>query len=501
MVRALCLLLFLEVACFGQALYTFRDPAFLGAVQPSYVSPANITNGLTAYWKLNEGTGLTASDSTANGLNLTLTPNNAWCTNGYPNTNAIAMSVPPAYLSSSANALFTTGTNDFSVSLWFNKTNQWGDPTTLMLTRDSVSANYHFILSSGTLLQLTVFSTNDTVVMNGPSTAGLTLNSWHFLCVSRIGTNYSMWLDGSQVGSTSSTNITTVPGGNPTAYLGTFSIYYAFGGMIEEVMFRNGYGLTSNDVQYLLYTYYGGLQPIPPAGGPNITNGLTLYLKMDEASGATLYDSSTNGINGSTTLPTFRTDHGRSHKYALNCGSGGYAASRNNVFDTYQFLTNDLWSIGLWFCHTNATWGTEFLVLGNVSGRPEWKTALVGANANLIFLPKPGSSQYLDGGQVSGFPQNKWVFLVVTKNANEHLISGEHQHIWYKCMDGSITTTTNYWFDGYDAQTGPVTQFVFGSTFGGYKLNGYMEEFRLHCNYCLSSNEVRYLYHTYYNEP
>lgn len=252
----------LSLSCLGQA-FTERDPAFMGNVDRTVIvtGPTNITTGLVSYWKCNDGSGLSAADSSGNGLVLSLSGDNLWDkTNGSPNTTCITFGTSNSRGQSPNNASFNLYTNPFSISFWFQHTNAWSSGSEVFAA-NADSSSYLIRYEPSVQNHIVLLLNGGDYVLKGPTSVDLggANTGWNMLTVTHTNNIYSMYLNASQFClsnnpiNPASTTVQKFLVGNESPGQYTRNLR----GRMEEVRVYNGYCLTSNDVYYLYHTYYG----------------------------------------------------------------------------------------------------------------------------------------------------------------------------------------------------------------------------------------------------
>lgn len=144
------------------------------------------------------------------------------------------------------NPVFSFGTGEFSISGWVN-----------MRSAPSV---FHVLMSKGNALNavsgfaITTNSTNNIgiIVKDGihlRATTPLTLNKWHYVTFTRLGTNYSIYIDGvlNVVYSATASDITIA---NSLIFGRDIFAVYGSDGSISDIRFYN-VALTQTEVQQL----------------------------------------------------------------------------------------------------------------------------------------------------------------------------------------------------------------------------------------------------------
>lgn len=260
-----------------------------GAVLGAQNQPGALSNGLVGYWKTDEGSGTSATDSSGNGNTGTITAG----TGGY-----VSGKFGTAYDFDAANTAIDVGNgsslNDISpitLAAWvypdtggeggrgriFDKATSVNPDNGWHLTNNNNLANsLQFAADCGAtdLLKITNASTFPFSVWSH------VVLTWDGSCTAA---NVHIYVNGVEVGYNSSQDGTSPRVTDATAHLRLGSDSTAgrtFDGKIDEARFYNR-ALSGNDISQLY----------------NFAPGPTGYWKMDEKSGTTAYDVSGNGKN------------------------------------------------------------------------------------------------------------------------------------------------------------------------------------------------------------
>jgi hypothetical protein len=232
----------------------------------------DFATGLKAYWKMDEESG-TRADSTANGHDLTDVNTVGYAT-GLINNGAVCEHDNQEGLTIADNNDFDIGNGDFAFSLWLKlDSNSYSGP---LIRKGIYSANRSYMLyalnTSTCRWMVSTTGANDVIVLSGNMTSYITAGSWQHFVITRNSSVTKLYIDGTERMSAtdnntyynstellalmSSSNYNSVQGGN-----------YSLDGMIDEVGFWNGRGLSSSDVS----TIYNSGSGIPYEAGLNIT--------------------------------------------------------------------------------------------------------------------------------------------------------------------------------------------------------------------------------------
>ena len=169
------------------------------------VDPTTIlTSGVVAYWKFNETTGTTASDSSGNGNDLTL--------NNFAGDYWIPH-YPPRIFN---NAIFPDGVNDDALTastLLINSTTDWitsfwikgsgsSNSTNMMMSKSTVTSNYIFLRKGSTPYIRWQHGANNTREdWSDSGLSGWDDGNWHHVYFYRVGNNRHLVFDGVDYGS------------------------------------------------------------------------------------------------------------------------------------------------------------------------------------------------------------------------------------------------------------------------------------------------------------
>ncbi|MGH2613206.1 MAG: LamG-like jellyroll fold domain-containing protein [Rhabdochlamydiaceae bacterium] len=242
---------------------------FLLLFQNVYTS--NAAGNLVAYWKFDETSGMTATDSSGNGNTGTL--NNSAITHSTSIVAPITCFSNPAslhfpgvqadYVSVPDNSSFDPATQ-ITIAFWMNP--------------DTVSINYqHMVFKyNGNLTAYGVWLHNANVYMetNNNSIHSLTSNAtvsvgdWHYIAVTFDGTTQKLYIDGSLDNEATPSGMTGISyGTDPSEYplkIGSGDYNNGFEGYIDDVRFYDR-ALSASEISNLAG---GGCGPDVPTATP-----------------------------------------------------------------------------------------------------------------------------------------------------------------------------------------------------------------------------------------
>ncbi len=290
----------------------------LGAAKVNASQNSNLTNGLVGLWSFNGAdiSGTTAYDRSGSGNNGTLT-NGPVITEGklgqalsFDGADDV-VSVPAATSINNLSAL--------TVSAWINaKSSGEGGLTGRIVDKEAVSsgAGWMFFQTTGNVGGLRFFVVGSTSLSRISSNNVIKYNKWEHVLVTWDGSmtaaNVHIYVNGVEVSYTTTTDgagrsaDTTLPIriGNEADTIRTFD------GSIDEVRVYNRV-LSAGEIQSLYDL--GSSDKVNSSVSQNqgtgrLDSGLAGYWKLDDATGTTATDSSTNANNGTLTNgPTWGT--------------------------------------------------------------------------------------------------------------------------------------------------------------------------------------------------
>jgi len=228
---------------------------------------AGTTNNLVGWWKLTDGSGTTAADSSGAGNTLTLTNTPTWITTGKANGGGLTFNgTSQVGLTSTYLPGITT---TFTISFWMNTTTPGNDAEVVTLGLYSVCA----MASSTNKLQCNDNGGNYAAVT---STTSVKDGNWHHIVFTATATTEQLYVDNTLEATASATPLLT-SNANYQISIGaaydSFQNYYA--GSVDDVRVYNTV-LTAAQVSQLYATSWSTVS----TGGTDscgITTGGSLY--------------------------------------------------------------------------------------------------------------------------------------------------------------------------------------------------------------------------------
>jgi len=214
-------------------------------------SSGDITNGLVGYWKFDEVSGATASDSSGNNNTGTLANGPSWTKGKFG--NALNFDGMNDYVDTGSD-LF--GTGNITVSAWINYAG--ANPNGVIF------GNRSTILNIQTTYNRIGFTSNNGITWLLASPVPLDPNKWGHIAVTRLSDGTAtIYANGQAVGSGSSG---TPVAGLTNAFIGYSQYQGNLNGLIDETRVYNR-ALSSSEISQL-YNYAAGLADTTPPAAP-----------------------------------------------------------------------------------------------------------------------------------------------------------------------------------------------------------------------------------------
>ncbi len=277
------------------------------------LSPAEVSilyqfaAGPVGYWKMEEGAGTTAADSSGNGYTTAaFTGNTAWTAGKFGKGLTFDGDGDYASITDASGVKIDLGatTDSYTVSGWA-KTSTDGSGNATIVEKNDGSGAYPFSLYLNSS-EHACFQISDGT--NAPSACGSTALSdgaWHYLTgVRDVGADkVYIYVDGVQINSATDSTTATAANGDDTS-IGNGGTSYTtndFTGQIDEVRIYNYSRSPKQIIEDLNVGHPTGGSPIGTAHG---------YWKFDDGRGTTAYDSGASPNNGVLTSMNLVTSVG-----------------------------------------------------------------------------------------------------------------------------------------------------------------------------------------------
>jgi hypothetical protein len=427
-----------------------------------------LDSGLAGYWKLDDASGTTATDSSVNANNGTLTNGPTWGT-GHIGGDVVFDGVDD-YVDAGA---FTDLTGNFTVSTWMYITGTTGVVQDLVSKFGGTAATTNFLMevnSGGTSVSFFVGDGNP----GNAASATVSLGQWYFVTGIWDGTNTKIYLNGSFIANATTPLTPDVSGTH--LFIGSRSSSFRFTkGSIDEVRVYNR-ALSADEVSQLY-------RLTTPTG---VDTSLKGYWSFDgsatnwtSSSAGTVADLSGSGNTGTLTNMN-RATSSVSGKLgqALKFDGTNYVSTSGSLLT--GFGTADL-SFSTWVKTTgyvnygsnrNAIIARDTLAVDGYG----YGIGFYSTNLPVCFV---GADGLTSGG--SALNDNNWHFLMLVRRSNV-----------VECWEDGVKLTDS----ASTSNIGHTAPMYFGNDGqGNRQLNGKIDEVRLY-NRALSATEITALYNS-----
>lgn len=457
-------------------------------------SPTGVDTSLKGYWSFNGAdiSGTTAFDRSGAGNNGTLTNSpqviagkNAQALQFFPNgsdSNAYVTMGDP-----SSGAL-DFGSGDFSVSFWMKGAgySSQGSSVNIPVSKKNSNAGgtagYSFRYTSSNQMIFTIGNGSSDFEITAP-TATAADNQWHHYLGVRSGSTSYFYIDQALVGSTSVSGSTS--SSDIFAVGDDSGTQRNVNAVIDEVRVYNT-ALTAAQIQALYALGQSdkfNSSVSQPQGTGRLDSGLAGYWRLDDGSGTSATDSSTNGNTGTlTNSPTWTTGQIGGALNNVRSNNSYVSIPDSSALDLTQAVTLSAWvqGNGNWTDPTEA----NAIIAKNGYGTFEERNYYLAVNTsgNLRF-------QFNTNG-VSGTATSSttlsigtWYFVSATYDRQniKLYING--------ALNTTVAETDAMVANAYAASIGSMR--ITGGSYGYW--NGPIDEVRIY-NRALAENEIAELY-------
>lgn len=331
------------------------------------------------------------------------------------------------YFGSSSNSVVTIGSNDdfnltandFTVEAWVYSTGASGVRQLVIGARTVASANDWALAVNNNTLEFS-WNTGNTISLTASS--GLPLNAWNHVAVSRKGTVFSIYMNGSRVGTTTSAVTPTFTNGVPVSIgadsTGTNEQFY---GYIDEIRITNGVA------RYTTTTYItptiAFIDFAPPIFEPTWKN-VSLLLSANAGSGSNnvISDNSSYGAaitrTGNVASSTGITPFTQADGYWSTNFPVGNAGASNAVIASQNALTittNGSYTVEAFIrLTTNASY-SMICSVGNVASTRVWSLDVSSLGLRFYWSTNGASSGDSVINQPYTFNLATWYHIAMVK--------------------------------------------------------------------------------------
>lgn len=346
-------------------------------VGASTVDP--LTHGLVGYWKMDENTGTSTTDSSGNGNNSTTWTGATWAAGKFGSATSYNGSDQVVRFAESSSTDLGATTDSYTVSAWIKFTSCANVCDIFdKMSNSSAAHPFHLYIDS---TNKPYFSFRDSAgnLSTAFQNSALTAGTWYHLTAVRDKLNNKLYLyvNGSlTLSSQTATDTTTTSAtNNDDISIGNGGGSYTnndFNGAIDDVRLYNR-ALTPAEVRQL-YNWAPG-----PVG----------WWKMDENAGTSINDSSGNGNNSTTWTGATWT----SGKF----GSGTAYNGSNQVVRIAESTTTDLgattdsYTVGAWF-KTSTDFSASAAIIEKATGGTFPFVLYINSSEKACFAVRDGAT-------------------------------------------------------------------------------------------------------------
>jgi len=291
--------------------------------------------GLVGYWNMNEGTGTTANDFTANHNNGTLGGSSGsptWVTGhtGITGDKAVQITGGTSYVSVLSSASLATVTTNFTIAAWVFESSSTNYGHIFVTTTDFSNRNWLLQSDNGGDSAYVWSTTNG----NWQKSLGWQIpdGAWHHVAITYDGSNMRSYLDATLKNTQAIGGSASFPAFG-TLYLGGWLAYNSsFGGSLDDVVIFN----SVEDVNSIKNGTHPAMLPPPVWTGGGTVNGGGQWVWSDAANwgGVTMAAGKVLAFATSTGLTTNFNDFANNTQFlgiTFKAGSGAFTLNGNTL--------------------------------------------------------------------------------------------------------------------------------------------------------------------------
>lgn len=254
----------------------WRTGLAASAIKRAFYEPLSITAGLVGWWKLDDGSGTTAADSSWAGNHGTLVNGPTWTSSARVGPYALSFDGVNDQVDAGSAAV----SGDLTLAAWLRFSVGPSSQRAITLLQSPASAGLQLVANPGNgTIRIDNEGGPSSEVNSGP---GMSDNNWHHVAVTRWGTTYSLYVDGILVGTSggSAPDYTSIRLGCRT----TGNFYY---GQMDDVrLYRRA--LSASDVNELYMSAPVATPEFNPDGGVYGSSSVNVTVTCSTA-GATIH--------------------------------------------------------------------------------------------------------------------------------------------------------------------------------------------------------------------
>ncbi|MFZ3031807.1 MAG: LamG domain-containing protein [Candidatus Moraniibacteriota bacterium] len=472
-----------------QSLYTQGGGAKVTSSISQSQGTGRLDSGLAGYWKLDDGSGSNATDSSTNGTTFGLTGSPTWTTGQI--AGAIDLDGSTQYAAVASNDIFEMdGTENFSLSGWFNRDTATTTDTIFAKRLGTASNNAGYIVHlPGNTDQLTFEVSDGTDEYQLESVSTFTATGWHHFTVvwdESGASQTNLYIDGVQESVTRTGTFTNVGSlaNSVSVVIGMDSnSSLHFDGKLDEIRLYSR--ALSGDEAAQLYRL------ATPTGADTSLKGYWSFNGQD-VSGTTAYDRSGSGNVGTLTSGPTKVRGKIGQALSFDNTDDYVDLGSNASVDDLAVITVTAWvkpnSTGggtlakILNKATSASGGWEFGVCAHAS----WGCS--GSDTRLRFYRWFSGAAGDWNSAASSLQMGVWQHVAIVYDSG----SSTNDPIFY--IDGSVSATTEFSTPSGTASSDASQTLTIGNRPAADRaFDGVIDEVRLY-NRALSAAEIAALY-------
>ncbi len=434
----------------------------------------NWAPGPIGYWKIDEGTGSSAYDTSTNGNTGTKT-NGSWGPGKYG--GALSMSVNSTHERISAGdvaAFDFSDTQSFSFVMWVKRTNA-GSIMMLSKGGGSASDDGYDIETSGSAASCYYTDGNASGADQATGTTNILDGVWHhiFCVMDRAAGTYAVYVDGVKEGTDSSLTEGSAASNTSSFIIGEIDASSEIEGSIDDVRIYN----YARNIKQIMEDIRGGnIAPSQPLG----------YWKLDEGADNTCSGGSNDTCNSGTAGTTLDGVNANMASPATstsgwtNSGKFGRAVMLDGINDTVVVTDTSVirpqdgsWSVTVWAKPANSDQKSPLVAKRQTTGDFEqWSLSICGdiscstSGQNLLGIFRESDAIERRALSIGDVADGQWhhYAMVADKTANKVFIYMDGKEMASTLISDSswptINNTDNLRFgsDGTNNYSGPIDE-------------------------------------------
>ncbi len=314
--------------------------------------------GLVGWWKLDDGAGQTAADSSGNGLDGTLT-STAWRSPGYDGTGGCIELDRAGYVDLGNPKALDLGTGNWTVTAWINTTITGTAETergTVYAKGGDNGGGHRYTICVGEIASgcLTLTCDDDVTKVQATGTTLVNNGEWHLVVGMREGTTIRVAADGVFDGQNTVAATYNLGGTSQhNAYIGAItnhtdsSLFKKYKGLIDDVRVYN-HALSAAELKALIPPKVKARNPTPGNGDMTVVLPLLQWKAGDNALFHDVYVGTDPNLGPKNLVQSHSPVAMYYHVPGLTPGTTYYWRVDEIEADVTTIHTGDVWTFTAW---------------------------------------------------------------------------------------------------------------------------------------------------------